>query len=152
MRGYETVRGFFTSATSSLLVDAPFALLFLGVMALIGGWLAAIPLAFFAACLVVGIYYRKQVDTLATQSNTASNKKTGLLVETIEGAESIKSGQGGWRMLSRWMKTTDDARDSDLQMRNVSEHAQHLAGAMQQVSYTLLVAAGALLVSRGELT
>jgi ATP-binding cassette subfamily C protein LapB len=152
MRGYETVRGFFTSVTTSLLVDAPFALLFLGVMALIGGWLAAIPLAFFVVCLGVGMYYRKQVDTLAAKSNTASNKKTGLLVETIEGAESIKSGQGGWRMLSRWMKTTDDARDSDLQMRNVSEHSQHVAGALQQVSYTLLVAAGALLVSRGELS
>lgn len=152
MRGYETVRGFFTAVTTSLLVDAPFALLFLCVMALIGGWLAAIPLTFFLVCLGVGMYYRKQVDNLATKSNTASNKKTGLLVETIEGAESIKSGQGGWRMLSRWMKTTDDARDSDLQMRNVSEHSQHLASALQQVSYTLLVAAGALLVSRGELT
>ena len=152
MRGYETVRGFFTSVTTSLLVDAPFALLFLGVMAIIGGWLAAIPLAFFVVCLGVGMYYRKQVDALAAKSNTASNKKTGLLVETIEGAESIKSGQGGWRMLSRWMKTTDDARDSDLQMRNVSEHSQHLASALQQVSYTLMVAAGALLVSRGELT
>lgn len=152
MRGYETVRGFFTAVTTSLLVDAPFALLFLGVMALIGGWLAAIPLAFFLVCLGVGMYYRKQVDTLAAKSNTASNKKTGLLVETIEGAESIKSGQGGWRMLSRWMKTTDEARDSDLHMRNVSEHSQHVASALQQVSYTLLVAAGALLVSRGELT
>jgi ATP-binding cassette subfamily C protein LapB len=152
MRGYETVRGFFTSVTTSLLVDAPFALLFLGVMAIIGGWLAAIPLAFFVVCLGVGMYYRKQVDALAAKSNTVSNKKTGLLVETIEGAESIKSGQGGWRMLSRWMKTTDDARDSDLQMRNVSEHSQHLASALQQVSYTLMVAAGALLVSRGELT
>jgi len=152
MRGYETVRGFFTSATSSLMVDAPFALLFLGVIALIGGWLAAIPLVFFAVCLLVGIYYRKQVDSLASQSNIASNKKTGLLVEAIEGAETIKSGQGGWRILSRWMKTTDDARDSDLQMRNVSEHAQHLASSLQQFSYILLVAAGAMQVSRGELT
>ena len=152
MRGYETVRGFFTSATSSLMVDAPFALLFLGVIAMIGGWLAGIPLAFFAVCLLIGIYYRKQVDRLATQSNIASNKKTGLLVEAIEGAETIKSGQGGWRVLSRWMKTTDDARDSDLQMRNVSEHSQHLASALQQTSYILLVAAGAMLVSQGELT
>jgi ATP-binding cassette subfamily C protein LapB len=92
------------------------------------------------------------VDALAAKSNAASNQKTGLLVETIEGAESIKSGQGGWRMLSRWMKTSDDARDYELQMRNISEHSQHLAAAFQQVAYTLLVAGGALLVSRGELT
>ena len=152
IRGYESVRGFFTTATSSLLVDAPFALLFLVVMAMIGGLLAVIPLLFFMVCLGVGMYYRRRVDVLAAQANAASNQKTGLLVETVEGAESIKSGQGGWRMLSRWMKTTDEARDSDLQIRNVSEHSQHLASSLQQVSYTLLVATGALMVSRGELS
>ena len=152
MRGYETVRGFFTAVTTNLLVDAPFALLFALIIALIAGWLALIPLVFFVVCAAAGLYYRRRVDALAGKANAASNQKTGLLVETIEGAESIKSGQGGWRMLSRWMNTTDDARDYDLQMRNISEHSQHLAGTLQQVSYTLLVAAGALLVSRGELT
>jgi ATP-binding cassette subfamily C protein LapB len=152
MRGYETVRGFFTSITTNLLVDAPFALIFLLLIGLIGGWLALIPLLFFILCVVVGLYYRKQVDAFAGKSNAASNQKTGLLVETIEGAESIKSGQGGWRMLARWMKTTDEARDFDLQMRNISEHSQHLASALQQISYTLLIAAGALLVSRGDMT
>jgi ATP-binding cassette subfamily C protein LapB len=152
MRGYETVRGFFTAMTTNLLVDAPFALIFLLLIGLIGGWLALIPLLFFILCVVVGLYYRKQVDAFAGKSNAASNQKTGLLVETIEGAESIKSGQGGWRMLARWMKTTDDARDFDLQMRNISEHSQHLASALQQISYTLLIAAGALLVSRGDMT
>ena len=152
LRGYETVRGFFTSVTTNYLVDTPFALVFLAVIWIIGGALALIPLIFFIVCTAIGLYYRKQVDTLARQSNAASNQKTGLLVETIEGAESIKSGQGGWRMLSRWLKTTDDARQSDLQMRNVSEQSQHMAAALQQVSYTLLVASGALLVSRGELT
>jgi ATP-binding cassette subfamily C protein LapB len=152
MRGYETVRGFFTSITTNYLVDMPFALLFLLIIALIGGWLALIPLTFFVLCVVVGLYYRKQVDAFAGKSNAASNQKTGLLVETIEGAESIKSGQGGWRMLSRWMKTTDAARDVDLQMRNISEHSQHLAAALQQISYTLMIAAGALLVSRGDMT
>ena len=152
MRGYETVRGFFTSITTNYLVDMPFALVFLLIIALIGGWLALIPLTFFVLCVVVGLYYRKQVDAFAGKSNAASNQKTGLLVETIEGAESIKSGQGGWRMLSQWMKTTDEARDVDLQMRNISEHSQHLAAALQQVSYTLMIAAGALLVSHGDMT
>jgi ATP-binding cassette subfamily C protein LapB len=152
MRGYETVRGFFTSATTNLLVDAPFALVFVVIIGLIAGWLAMIPLGFFILCVLVGLYYRARVDVFAGKSNAASNQKTGLLVETVEGAESIKSGQGGWRMLSRWMKISDDARDYELQMRNISEYSQHLSAGLQQVSYTLLVAAGALLVSRGELS
>lgn len=152
MRGYETVRGFFTSVASNLLVDAPFALLFTGVIALIAGPLALVPFTFFVLSIGVGLYYRRRVDAFASQAMAASNHKAGLLVETVEGAETIKSGQGGWRMLSRWMKTTDDAREYELQMRHISEHSQHLTAAFQQFSYILMVAFGAMLVSRGELT
>ena len=152
MRGYETVRTFLTSATTQLVIDAPFALLFTLVIWLLAGPVVAIPLFFFGGCLALGGYYRRRIDALAGQAMAASNLKTGLLVESIEGAETIKSGQGGWRMLTKWMKTTDDARESELQMRSISEQCQHLTVAFQQVSYVLLVAAGALLVSRAELT
>ncbi|MES9868809.1 MAG: ATP-binding cassette domain-containing protein [Sedimenticola sp.] len=152
MRGYETVRSFLTSVTTLLMVDAPFALIFVMVVAMIAGWLAIIPLSMLAMSITVGIYYRSRVDSLAGNANAASNFKTGLLVETVEGAETIKSGQGGWRMLSRWMKTTDEAREYELEMRQISEHSQYMIAAFQQMSYVLLVASGALLVSRGDLT
>ena len=87
MRRNATVRGFFTSATTNLLVDAPFALVFVVIIGLIAGWLAVIPLGFFILCVLVGLYYRARVDAFAGKSNAASNQKTGLLVETVEGAE-----------------------------------------------------------------
>jgi ATP-binding cassette subfamily C protein LapB len=152
MRGYETVRSFFTSMTTNLAIDAPFALVFSLLIALIAGWLAAIPLTFFILAVIIGWYYRERVEGYAGKAMGASNFKTGLLVETVEGAETIKSGQGGWRMLSRWMKTTDDARDYELEMRNITEHSQHLTALLQQFSYVLLVAFGALQVSKGDLT
>jgi ATP-binding cassette subfamily C protein LapB len=152
LRGYETVRGFMTSATTSLLVDAPFALLFIILIMLIGGPIALVPLLFFAVALAMGIYFRKEIESLAGQSNVASNFKTGLLVETVEGAETIKSGQGGWRMLTKWMHVTDNARTYELKMRQITENSQHLTGAFQQLSYILLVAAGAALVVSGHLT
>jgi ATP-binding cassette subfamily C protein LapB len=152
MRGYETVRGFFTSVTTNLLVDAPFALLFLAVIAAMSGTLALVPLGFLVLSLATGLYSRRAVVALAQRAIAASNYKAGLLVETVEGAETLKAGQGGWRMLSRWMRTTDEARDSELHSRHISEHAQHLIAAFQQLSYVLLVAVGALLVSRSELT
>jgi ATP-binding cassette subfamily C protein LapB len=152
LRGYETVRGFLVSVTLQLLVDAPFALIFLALMAWITGWLALIPGVFFVLAVIVGLYYRGRVDVFARKATQAGHMKTGLLVETVEGAETIKSGQGGWRMLSRWMKTADEARDQELKMRNIHESSQHLMATFQQISYVLLVAGGALLVSRGELT
>jgi ATP-binding cassette subfamily C protein LapB len=152
MRGYETVRSFFTSTTTNLLVDAPFALVFMLVIYAVGGPIALVPLLFFLLSIGIGAWYYRQVGEHARQATAASNRKAGLLVETVEGAETIKSGQGGWRMLARWMRTTDDARASELEMRNISEHSQHLTGLFQQCSYVLLVAFGALLVSHGSLT
>lgn len=152
MRGYETVRGFFTAITTNFLVDAPFAVVFALVITAVGGVLALVPLACFALSIGVGLWSRGRVEAHARSAMAANNLKSGLLVETVEGAETIKSGQGGWRMLSRWMTHTDEARSNDMQMRNISEHAQHLGGLLQQLSSVLLIAGGALLVSRGELT
>jgi ATP-binding cassette subfamily C protein LapB len=152
MRGYETIRGFMTSITTNLMVDAPFALFFAAVIAFVAGPLALIPTFFLFVSIAVGLFYRKRLENIAKQALAAGNLKTGLLVESIEGAETIKSGQGGWRMLTRWMRTSNDARESELDMRNISEHSQHLAASFQQVSYVLLVAIGAYLVTRSELS
>jgi ATP-binding cassette subfamily C protein LapB len=152
MRGYETIRGFMTSMTTSLMVDAPFALFFACVIAFIAGPLALIPTFFLVISILIGLFYRNRLENIAKQLMAAGNLKTGLLVESIEGAETIKSGQGGWRMLARWMRTSNDARESELEMRNISEHSQHLASTFQQVSYVLLVAFGAYLVTGNHIS
>ena len=152
MRGYETVRNFLTAATSHLLVDAPFAFVYVAIIFLIAGSIAAIPMIFFVICVAIGWYYRKRVDDLAKNMDAAQNLKTGLLVEAVEGAETIKSGQGGWRMLSQWMSTTDNARSQELQMRDISEYSKNLVATVQQFAYLGIITLGALLASSGELT
>jgi ATP-binding cassette subfamily C protein LapB len=152
LRGYESVRSFLVGMTSHLLVDIPFAIAFALIIAAIAGMLALIPLAFLVIAIAVGLWKAKLIGELTRQSLAAANFKTGLLVETVEGAEIIKSGQGGWRMLNRWLTCTDEARDVDLQMRRINEDAQHLAATMQQVSYVMLIAAGAWIASQGHLT
>lgn len=152
LRGYETVRSFLMGLTNQMLVDAPFALLFLVVLAAVGGWLACIPAAFFVISLVLGLWYRSRVEALARRTSAATNQKTGLLVEAVEGAETIKSGQAGWRMLSRWVATTDDARGGELELRRISEHSQYTMAFLQQLCYVLVVALGAFQVTKGALS
>lgn len=152
LRGYESVRGFLVNLTAHLAVDAPFALVFLLVITAIGGMLALIPLTFFAVAVVLGLWQAGQMRQLAERNQQATNRKTGLLVESVEAAEIIKSGQGGWRMLGRWTASTDESRNIDLQMRRLNEGNQYRALALQQTSYVLLIAAGAWLAAQGQLT
>lgn len=153
MNAYQTVRGFLTTATTHLMVDAPFVVIFLVLIAFVGHpFLAAIPVVFFLVALLSGIWHRKRIEALAQSSSGLSNLKTGLLVETIEGAEIIKSGQGGWRMLNRWMGAADESRGHEMSLRHITERNQHATASLQQVSYVLMVAFGAVLVSMGLTT
>lgn len=153
MRGYEQVRSFYTASTLFALVDLPLGLLFLVIIGLIGTPLvAAVPLGFGIVALLIGISIRRKVTQLAQEGAALSNMKTGLLVEAVEGAETIKAGAGGWKFLSRWLAVTGQTIYSDLRMRNASEGVGYLSGTIQQISYAGLVIAGAWGVMQGHMT
>jgi hypothetical protein len=89
---------------------------------------------------------------LAKESAALSNMRTGLLVEAVEGIETIKAGSGGWKFLSRWIHYNKLTIQGDLRMRNATEGVGYLSGVMQQMSYAGLVVAGSLLVMQGHMT
>ena len=152
MRGYESIRSFLVSLVTQAMVDIPLAVLTLLVLFFIGGKLALIPAAFLLAGLVIGTVFQGRIEHLARQATPAQHLKSGLLVESIEGAETIKSGQGGWRMLSRWLDITDEARQYEHQMRQLTENAQFMVATLQQIAYISLVAMGALLIGMDDFT
>lgn len=150
LRSFEMIRRFASSATLYLVVDTPFALIFLMVIALIAGLqMAAIPVVFFAVALAIGLLYRRRIAHHAQSSNAAANRKLGLLVETVESAESIKAAGASARQLDRWNALSSQSVDDDIQIQRFSEQANYLAGFMQQASYILLVAMGAWIASTG---
>lgn len=153
IRGYETIRAFLSSTTFYVLVDAPFGVLFILLIALIGNpWVALVPLFFLALSIAMGIAMRKKIDFHAKQATAAANLKTGLLVEAIEGSETIKAGGGGWTTLSRWLDVVDEAVKHELVNRSISEKSGYFAAILQQASYIGLVATGAYFAAEGNLT
>ncbi len=144
IRSYETIRSFASAATLFMAVDAPFALLFLLVIAAIAGFhVALVPAIFFFLAISVGLYYRRNINEHAKTLTAASNRKLGLLVETIENAESIKAQGAGWQQLARWDAVNRQAINDDIKIRHYSEQSAYFAAFIQQISYALLVAAGA---------
>ena len=153
LRGYEQVRGFYTASTLFTLIDLPLALLFIVVIMLVASpWVAVVPLVFGALALWVGLSIRTKIMAQAKAGAALSNMKTGLLVEAVEGIESIKAGSGGWRFLSRWIGVNGLTIQSDLKMRGATDSVGYFSATIQQVSYAGLVIAGALVVMQGHMT
>jgi ATP-binding cassette subfamily C protein LapB len=153
LRGYETIRSFLSTSTFYLLVDAPFSLFFILLIAVIGSPLVAlVPLLFFCVAMAFGMVMRKKVDEHATQGTAAGNRKTGLLVEAIEGAETIKSGGGNWKFLSKWIDVNAESMYHETSLKSMMDKSSYFTGLFQQISYISLIAVGAYLAGEGTIT
>lgn len=153
LRGYEQVRNFYTASTLFALVDVPAAVIFLVVIAWIASpWVALVPLVMGAVALGVGLTFRLRVRRLAAESQREVNMKTGMLVETVEGAETIKSTHGGWFFLSKWIDLCSKTIQNDLKMRHTNDNLQYFMASMQQFSFVLLISLGAMQVIDGVIT
>ena len=91
VRMFESVRAFLTSTTLFVLADLPFALLFVAVIAWIAGPLAWIPLALLPLSLLTGLMFVRPVARLALANAAEATQKNGLLIESIDGAETVKA-------------------------------------------------------------
>lgn len=153
LRGYEQVRSFFTASTLFGLVDLPMTIIFISLIAFIGSPLvAAVPVVAAVIAITMGLIARKRIDAIAAEGATASYYKTGLLVEAVEGVETIKAGAGSWKFLSRWLDVMDVTIKNDLDMKHANDNLTYFTQMLQQVSYVGIVIVGSFVVMQGDMT
>jgi ATP-binding cassette subfamily C protein LapB len=152
VKGFEMVRGMLTSTSLFVLADVPFALAFLAVIAMVGGWVVLVPLFTLPVALVAGLVFQRAIERHARTNLVGNHQKTGLLVEAIDGAESLKANGAGWRFQTRWSRLAQATADAEQRVRHFSSSSQNLTALMQQLGYVALVATGAYLVSENQLT
>lgn len=152
IRQFETVRNFLTSTTLFVAADLPFALLFVAFIGFIAGPIAFIPLAFIPLAALASFGFKRPLARLTAGHVEESNQKNGLLIESIDGVESVKAASGEWKMLERWQQLTATVAEDELRIRSLSTLSANITQALQQIAYVGLVCAGVMLIARGELT
>ncbi len=152
LREFETLRDFFASATVSALVDVPFILLFLAVIALVAPPLALVPL--IAIPIVIGVAWSSQpiLSRLAQASLGEGLNKQGVIVETIAGLETIKSSNAGPFLALRWRAAVMHQAALSLRQRLVSALAVNTAATMQNLVYVGTLALGVPLVGSHQVS
>lgn len=152
LRGTDQVRSLMSSASLFVIADLPFAFLFMGVMAWLGGVVAIVPLIAFPLALVLAAMMARFIreDTAAAQ--ITGNRKNGQLVEALDAAETIKANSGGWHMLANWNRLNDEVHDHDILVRRWSTFSGSGFSLVQQLSYVGVVCVGAFQVASGNMT
>lgn len=152
IRHFESVRNFLTSSSLFIMADLPFAVFFVGVIAIIAGPVALVPLLSVPLAVLAGLAFQSPIERYSGQHMKESNEKNGLLIEAIDGIESIKAANAEWKMLERWRAMTTTMAESELKMRMFSTLSSNLTQTIQQLSYAGMIAAGAYAINSGALT
>jgi ATP-binding cassette subfamily C protein LapB len=152
LRSFESVRDFIASATVTAVVDLPFALLFLGVVAWISWPLVFAPLVGVALVVAYGLVMQGRMHQLAETSFRAANLRNATLVEALTAMETIKAHGAERVMQTRLEETSVFLSRTNAQLRLLSSSVTNGVMSLQQIVSVVMVIAGVYLIHDGMLT
>lgn len=152
VREFESLRDFCTSASLATVVDIPFIILFILVIAMIGGPVAFVPAIAVPIVLIIGIIIQPFLSRFSKEGMEQGHSKQGTLVEMVSGLETLKSLGSDKLFHDRWEKAVDQHSSVGLKSRMFSQIAINSAATAQQVSQIGIVAVGFVLIMNGELS
>ena len=148
----DAVRQFFSSSVVFALVDLPFALLFLGLIAIIGGAVGWVYTALLPVALLLGFVTQRRLRALMRQQMLRSHERQGLLVDAIRGAESIRAGNASWRFAQDWQAITASIDGYSLRQKAISNLSSVSTASLSTAAYVAAVVVGVWQIEAGLLT
>ena len=152
VREFDTLREFFTSATLVAVVDLPFIFLFIWVISLISGPLAVVPLIAVPLVIMSGIVIQPFLARIAESSMQTNMSKQSVLVETLNGLETVQATGSGRLMRRRFEEASDAQSDLSLKNRMLSNFAINSAASIQQLAQIATIFFGVFLIQGGTIT
>jgi len=152
VRELETLRDFFASATLTAIVDVPFIIITLAVIAIIGGPLVIVPLVMIPLVVVVAALTQPALDRLSANAMGQGLLKQAVLVETIGGLETVKTSGAAPILSRRWLQATEAHSQISLRQRLMASISVTIAGSAQMISYAGVVVVGVGRIAEQELT
>lgn len=152
VREFDTLREFFTSATLVAVVDLPFIFFFIWVISLIAGPLALIPLIAVPLVIISGLAIQPFLARITKGSMQSNMSKQGVLVETLNGLETVQATGSGRLMRKRFEAAADAQSDLGLKSRMLSQFAINSAASVQQLAQIATIFYGVFLIQDGIIT
>jgi len=150
--GLDSVRQFFSSGVVFALVDLPFALFFIAMIALIGGHIGWVYLMLLPVALTLGWVTQRRLRRLLKQQMMRSNERQGLLVDAIKGAESIRANNATWRFSAKWQEITQTISSYNIRQKAISNFATVSTSSLSTAAYISAIVVGVGQIEAGNLT
>jgi ATP-binding cassette, subfamily C, bacterial LapB len=152
LQSFEAIRSFISSATVLAFVDLPFVLLFTLVITLIS-WPLVFPiLVGIIGSLIYAAAVQHKMHSLSENSMQAAAQRNAILVESLQGLETLKTTGAEGRMQAIWEKTSLLLSRTSVKMRLLSGTVASGAAWLQQVVSVVIIILGVYQIIDGNLT
>ncbi len=135
-----------------MLGDLPFMFFYLGVIALVGGWLALVPLAVMPLLIGVAWAARGPLARKVSESMQESSQRTAHLFETMNGLDTVKAlGAEAWSR-RKWEALSQAIAHNNLETREITSRINYINTALLAAAGVAVVAVGAVMMANQALS
>ncbi len=152
MRDFAMVREFFTASTVGTLADMPFLLVFLLLVASIGGGLVWVLVLGGVLMVLPGLLFQRRMLAMTAKTQGASIRAAKLLYESVFEHETITTQRGEERVKRLWSELVTVSAVNGSEQRNLTMALSTWAAGVQQATYVATVVAGTYMVFAGQFT
>ncbi|MBK1637446.1 hypothetical protein CKO24_00040 [Rhodothalassium salexigens DSM 2132] len=152
MREFDSLRDLFTGTVVTVLLELPFALLFIAVIALLGGWIALVPVAMMLVFAVVGLLLLPTLRRRVAATGRARAERHAFLVETVSNLRTVREAgvEGIWA--ERFRDLNAEALLSQFKSSQIHMTLQTVAQGIMMAAGVLTIAVGVVQVLGGVMT
>jgi ATP-binding cassette, subfamily C, bacterial LapB len=137
---------------AGLMVDVPFFLIVVGLMAMLGGWVAVVPMVgVLLLALTYWIGHKLSARNLS-EEHRLSQRQTQAMIDAVNAGEMIRVTGAGPQMVRAWEERADAAALAGHAFRSQQNMANHAGAVILQLVTICTVAGGAYLVSASLMT
>ena len=150
LHGIETIREFVTGAAVAFVLDAPFLLVFLAAMFWYSWQLSLIAVGCLALISALSVAVTPVLRDRINRQFMLGARNQAFLTEYVAGAETVKALQFEPALERRYGEYLAAYLAAGFRTRNLANSYNTLVNALEQAMAIAILAAGALLVMRGE--
>lgn len=152
LREFDTVRNFFTSSTMAVLIDLPFAILFLVITYFIADYLVMIPIVFMALIITYTFFIKDPLQNSIKSTFEASAKKNGILIETLNGLETIKTMGATSNVQWNWEEATGEIASKSIKSKTITASITTVTSFLVQLNTVGIILLGVYMIQDVKLT
>lgn len=152
LKEFDTVRGFFSSVSIAAIVDLPFAVIFLLTVYFIASYIVWVPIVIMIIIFLYAVFLKDPLQKSIAQTYEAAAIKNGILIESLNALETIKTLGASGRAQWSWEEATGEIANRSIKSKILTSSINTVTAFLIQLNTVAVVVLGVYMIKETNLT